>query len=253
METPAGTEPCAVLAFRGEGDQAAAAIERANSRLAEFQRLRRWVLWPEPDLPRTSTGKVRRKAVASGWPASRPLPPMPVPDAANNAGAGAFGVSTDWLLAMIAQISGEAPAGVGDELRLTEDLHLDSLGRVQLAAAIEERLGMVSESGLLEEMQTLGELRQLVAGEEFGARAVWFSAPVSGSGTDTRPPSKLALNPLRKLCPHSHRISTLAGRGSCPSAGCVRPLLRRSCALWSGCWRILSWLRPTSSPPMRPC
>ena len=72
---------------------------------------------------------------------------------------------------MIAQISGEAPAGVGDELRLTEDLHLDSLGRVQLAAAIEERLGMVPESGLLEEMQTLGELRQLLAGEGFGARA----------------------------------------------------------------------------------
>ena len=67
---------------------------------------------------------------------------------------------------MIAQVSGEAPTGVGDELRLTEDLHLDSLGRVQLAAAIEERLGMVPQSGLLEEMQTLGELRQFVAGED---------------------------------------------------------------------------------------
>ena len=78
---------------------------------------------------------------------------------------GAFSASTDWLLALIAQISGEAPSGVGDELRLTEDLHLDSLGRVQLAAAIEERLGLVPESGILEEMQTLGELRQLVAGE----------------------------------------------------------------------------------------
>ncbi len=46
-------------------EQAAAAIERANARLAEFQRMRRWMLWPEPDLPRTSTGKVRRKAVAA--------------------------------------------------------------------------------------------------------------------------------------------------------------------------------------------
>ena len=45
--------------------QAAAAIERANARLAEFQRISRWVLWPEPDLPRTSTGKVRRKPVAA--------------------------------------------------------------------------------------------------------------------------------------------------------------------------------------------
>ena len=53
---------------RDAGEQAAAAIEDANARLAEFQRLRRWVLWPEPDLPRTSTGKVRRKAVAEWLP-----------------------------------------------------------------------------------------------------------------------------------------------------------------------------------------
>jgi len=64
METAFGPEPCAVLAFRGSGEQAASAMEQANARLAEFQRMRRWVVWPEPDLPRTSTGKVRRKAVA---------------------------------------------------------------------------------------------------------------------------------------------------------------------------------------------
>jgi long-chain acyl-CoA synthetase len=177
LETPAGTEPCAVLAFRGEGEQAAAAIERANAHLAEFQRLRRWVLWPEPDLPRTSTGKVRRKAVATWLAGIQAAAANASSGAANNAGAGAFGASSDWLLAMIAQISGEAPAGVGDELLLTEDLHLDSLGRVQLAAAIEERLGMVPESGLLEDVQTLGELRQLVAGEGFSARAAWSAAP----------------------------------------------------------------------------
>ena len=61
METPTGTEPCAVLACRGAGDCAPAAIEHANATLPEFQRITRWVLWPEPDLPRTSTGKVRRK------------------------------------------------------------------------------------------------------------------------------------------------------------------------------------------------
>jgi long-chain acyl-CoA synthetase len=177
MQTPAGPEPCAVLAFRGKGEQAAAAIERANARLAEFQRLRRWVLWPEPDLPRTSTGKVRRKAVAEWLAGIQAAAANASSGAATNAGAGAFRASTDWLLALIAQISGEAPAGIGDELRLTEDLHLDSLGRVQLAAAIEERLGMVPESGLLEEVQTLGELRQLVAGEGYGARAPWSSAP----------------------------------------------------------------------------
>ncbi|MGP8173939.1 MAG: AMP-binding protein [Terracidiphilus sp.] len=179
METAAGPEPCAVLAIRGPGGQAAAAIEHANARLAEFQRLRRWVLWPEPDLPRTSTGKVRRKAVAE-WLA-RMQAAATQTGTPNPAGAAAFGASADWLLVLIAQISGEAPAGVGDELRLTEDLHLDSLGRVQLAAAVEERLGMVPESGLLEDVQTLGELRQLLAANTAPESAQRPGAPAPAS------------------------------------------------------------------------
>jgi long-chain acyl-CoA synthetase len=170
METPTGPEPCAVLACRGSGGCALAAIERANDTLPEFQRITRWVLWPEPDLPRTSTGKVRRKPVAA-WLAR-------IQAAANTSTSGApaansdhaFGPSSDWLLALIAQITGEAHPGVGDELRLTEDLHLDSLGRVQLASALEERLGIVSGTSLLEEVQTLGELRRVVANEGSGTR-----------------------------------------------------------------------------------
>jgi long-chain acyl-CoA synthetase len=177
METANGTEPCAVLAMRGSGDKAAAAIEHANRKLAEFQRLRRWVLWPEPDLPRTSTGKVRRKAVAAWLAEIQAASAAPKP-----AGANAFGASSDWLLALIAQITGETPAGVGDELRLTEDLQLDSLGRVQLAAALEERLGIASQDGRLERAETLGELRRLIAGEAGGTRAA-YSATMRAAET----------------------------------------------------------------------
>jgi len=166
MQTGEGPEPCAVLAVRGSGDQAARAVERANANLAEFQRVRRWVLWPEPDLPRTSTGKVKRKPVEA-WLARIQAAGSATSNGAHRAN-GAFGLSSDWLLALIAQVSGEAPRRIGDELRLTEDFHLDSLGRVQLAAAIEERLGIVQSNGLLEEVQTLGDLRRLVAGGDLG-------------------------------------------------------------------------------------
>jgi long-chain acyl-CoA synthetase len=121
------------------------------------------VLWPEPDLPRTSTGKVRRKPVAA-WLARIQAAAATTSNTAPGEPEGAFGPSSDWLLALIAQITSEAHPGVGDELRLTEDLHLDSLGRVQLSAAIEERLGIVEGNGLLEDVHTLGELRHLVAG-----------------------------------------------------------------------------------------
>jgi long-chain acyl-CoA synthetase len=158
IETPSGPEPCAVLAMRGSPGQASAAVETANTRLAEFQRVRRWRLWPEPDLPRTSTGKVRRTAVST-WLAQTQV-------AANGSRTSAT-MSTssgDWLLTLIAEITGETPSSSEDTLRLAEDLHLDSLGRVQLSAAIEEKFGMPPESGLLEDVQTLGQLRRFVAG-----------------------------------------------------------------------------------------
>jgi len=180
METADGPEPVAVLAMRGNSSQPAMVMEHANARLAEFQRVRRWVVWPEPDLPRTSTGKIRRKVVAEG------LAQIQAAAAANghrngngnhngNAGHngnGATAAPSDWLLNLIAQITGETPAGAGDELHLTEDLYLDSLGRVQLAAAIEERLGVATENGLLDNVQTLGDIRRLLASDTAVAQPV---------------------------------------------------------------------------------
>jgi long-chain acyl-CoA synthetase len=192
QETAAGPEPFAVLAFRGPGERAAAAIEHANARLAPYQRLSRWVLWPEPDLPRTSTGKVRRKAVEA-WLGK-------LQSASENAGTGAahpvddgdFGASADWLLTLIAEISGEAQRGIGDELRLTEDLHLDSLGRVQLAAAIEERLGIPSENGQLDQVQTLGELRRLLQLEPANGKRAKAAASVRAAvpRPEAEPPAR---------------------------------------------------------------
>jgi long-chain acyl-CoA synthetase len=197
IETPSGPEPCAVLAFRGAGDEAPAVIERANSRLAEFQRLRRWVLWPEPDLPRTSTGKIRRKPVAE-WLAG-------VQAAASNSGAaaaaGSLAHAQDWLLAMIEQITGETPPGVGDELRLTEDLQLDSLGRVQLAAALEERLGIVSANGLLEQVQTLEDLRSLLAAKPGELAASLPAVSTSEGGPGAREPVRTTSAPPEEKTP----------------------------------------------------
>jgi long-chain acyl-CoA synthetase len=170
VETPSGPEPCAVLAMRSADVEPAAVLERANAQLAEFQRVRRWLRWPEPDLPRTSTGKVRRRAVAE-WVAAQQ----------GSNGRGSTATQSDWLLHLIAQITGETPQGSGDELRLSEDLHLDSLGRVQLAAAIEQKLGPLPESGLLEQVQTLGELRAIAGGSPAPVQPATSTTPVAES------------------------------------------------------------------------
>jgi long-chain acyl-CoA synthetase len=163
--TPLGPEPCAVLALRGAHERAAAIVQNANGRLAEFQRIRRWAVWPDPDLPRTSTGKVRRAAVRE-WLASQA-----------ESGRSTSVASSDWILALIAHITGEGlphDTDVDDsnhDLRLAEDLRLDSLGRVQLFDALEQWLGEGLDEEEYAKVETLRELRQFVirAGEEQAA------------------------------------------------------------------------------------
>jgi long-chain acyl-CoA synthetase len=184
IETASGPEPCAVLAFRGSSQQAAAAIERANQRLAEFQRLRHWRLWPEPDLPRTSTGKIRRKAVAAWLAETQTAVNANRAEQTISIGVKDSSTSSDWLLSLIAAITGESQIETGDQLRLTEDLQLDSLGRVQLAAALEERLGIAPESGLLEGVRTLGELRRLVSWETNEAQTEAGEGQLSGKSPE---------------------------------------------------------------------
>ncbi len=184
VDTPSGPEPCAVLAMRATPDLAGQAIEAANARLAEFQRIRRWVVFPEPDLPRTSSGKVRRKAVSAWLAESRKI--------SAGSSAAASSLSADWLLTLIAELTGESPQRTDDAVRLSDDLHLDSLGRVQLAAAIEEKLGMPPESGLLEQVQTLGELRR-IAGAKAGQPSP--SVPSPADPSQIHPPSEQGTEP----------------------------------------------------------
>ena len=68
----ANAEPCAILlrgtvtpdGASGESEMRTA-IEAANSTLADYQRIRRWFVWPDPDFPRTPTGKPRLSLLAS--------------------------------------------------------------------------------------------------------------------------------------------------------------------------------------------
>jgi long-chain acyl-CoA synthetase len=64
-----GPEPLAVLVLKADNpskeNDTKAALDAANRSLADFQQIRRWVVWPEPDLPRTSTGKVLKRDIAA--------------------------------------------------------------------------------------------------------------------------------------------------------------------------------------------
>jgi long-chain acyl-CoA synthetase len=60
LQVGANAEPCAVLLSQNADEAAVrAAIDTANSSLSDYQRIRRWLVWPDLDFPRTPTGKPR--------------------------------------------------------------------------------------------------------------------------------------------------------------------------------------------------
>jgi long-chain acyl-CoA synthetase len=156
IEGPRGGEPMAALVMRNAGDPAEA-VRAANAELAEYQQIRRWVVWPEPDLPRGPTGKILHRVVAAELrtAASRATP-------GSAAGGSPISHGGGTLAGLIAKITGENVAKASDSARLSEDLHLDSLGRVELQSAIETRFGIFLNDADYQQAKTLGDLKQLL-------------------------------------------------------------------------------------------
>jgi long-chain acyl-CoA synthetase len=70
IEKGGNADACAVL-LKNTGvadDGAWSAVVAANASLAEYQQIRNWKVWPDPDFPRTPTGKPRL-AVMAEWAA----------------------------------------------------------------------------------------------------------------------------------------------------------------------------------------
>lgn len=150
-EGPNGDEPVGALIFDGGDAELAEAVRRANEGLADFQQIRRFVRWPDAAFPYTSTGKLLRRQIAE-WAC------------AALRGAGAPPTRHDSLLQLVAEVTGEQPRTTSDDSKLSEDLHLDSLGRVQLQSLIESRFGVEIGDEAIAPLQTLGDLRGLVSG-----------------------------------------------------------------------------------------
>ena len=149
-DSAAGPMPAAVLIADGVDDALQSAIDGANRELAAFQQIRYWLRWPQPEFPRTSTGKVLRRQVQS-W-AQQSL-----------AGGGlAVADPSDRLLEVLRRL-GAAKQEVAASDRLAEDLHLDSLAMVQLQSTLETEFGLELDDAVWGQVRTVGDLRGLLS------------------------------------------------------------------------------------------
>lgn len=151
LERDKNAEACAVLLLRGEADSAATAslLKRTNDTLGENQRIRHWFVWPEEDFPRTSTQKPRTNVILERVRAQ----------AASAAGVAAAPGS---LAELIARVTGRPAEHLRPGTGLAEDLNLNSLERVELMSAIEDRYQIDLDESNFTAAATVGELEKLL-------------------------------------------------------------------------------------------
>lgn len=150
LERDGNAEACAVLLMSGLGGNAALAVERANQSLAEYQKIRRWLVWPEADFPRTPTQK--------------PILPR-IREVIQKAGGSTLASTPegDSLAGLIARITGRAVQGRSKDSNLEADLQLSSLDRVELMSALEQRYQVDLNEVRFEDAATIGQLENLIA------------------------------------------------------------------------------------------
>jgi long-chain acyl-CoA synthetase len=159
FEQAGNAEPCAVLlpaSFDNQSSHSvlralnscADAVSLANSSLAEYQRIRTWLAWPEPDFPRTSTGKPRLSVIAAR--AMQILNGGPSGEASNSALS-----PLDSLLSKFTQSSTASD-------NLEKELNLSSLDRVELMSALEEKFHVELSETAFAEAKTVAEVERLI-------------------------------------------------------------------------------------------
>jgi len=162
----------AVLLLSAGGD-GARIVRETNERLEPRQRIRSFTLWPEEDLPRTHTGKVRKKIVLEAIQAMQQ-------GASAREAVGAAAVDLRSLIARVAKVERDR---IESGTKLQEDLGLKSLDLVELIAAAEDELGVTfPEEGI--DAVTFGDLERL-AGRPVaaGSGSAQPSGPAGGGGS----------------------------------------------------------------------
>jgi len=123
-------------------------VRQANAQLEEHQKIRRAIVWPAAELPRTEGTRKLKRAAIRDWvrtgAASR------VPDAS----------AGDRLAALIAKYAGRSDVAAATTIG---ELGLSSLERVELMVALEDTFQTHIDEGAFADAKDVGELRAVVA------------------------------------------------------------------------------------------
>jgi long-chain acyl-CoA synthetase len=164
LDRDGNAEPCAVLLLRDSASPSEI-IESANSRLAEFQRVRSWVVWREPDFPRTPTQKPILARIREG--ALEELAGRASSDPSTQSAA------PSTVAGVLQRISSGSASPNG-----SADLQLSSIERVELISALKDRYQVDLSEADFSNATSVADLEKLVQKAERGQ-------PIADSGSRT--------------------------------------------------------------------
>jgi long-chain acyl-CoA synthetase len=138
--------PCAALLVNAtvpNDSTATKAVAAANAALADYQRIRQWLIWPEADFPRTATGKPRLALIAAR---------------ANEL------LSVTPRVTLASSATGAAQSDPLAKLQSSTSLSsLSSLDRVELLSALEHRYNIEINESAFSAAESVADLEKLVA------------------------------------------------------------------------------------------
>jgi long-chain acyl-CoA synthetase len=146
-------EACAVL-LMNNGDSGSTAVTGANQTLADFQKIRRWFVWPDDDFPRTSTQKPRLEVIRRAAEAQVSGNATAVAASGGSSRSGA-------LEELVENIAGRH-VDLKPGTHLEKDLSLSSLDRVELMSAIENRYQVDLGDREFAKVNTVADLENLL-------------------------------------------------------------------------------------------
>jgi long-chain acyl-CoA synthetase len=176
FERGGNAEPCGVLLVKdSERTAAGAAIESANSSLAEYQRIRTWLVWPDLDFPRTPTGKPRLSVIAAraaqildGRQGGALEGEADFTPSSSSSSRGA-------LNQLLGRFSGERRKGPRGDSHLEQELNLSSLDRVELLSAMEEKFHVELNETAFANAKTVADVERVL--QEPTARRSEYAYP----------------------------------------------------------------------------
>jgi long-chain acyl-CoA synthetase len=149
LERDGNAEPCAVVIPRNGAETVDALVQRANASLAEYQRMHRWMVWPEDDFPRTPTQKARRNVIQR----------------AVEEKLSGRKTNTSSLGELIQRVTGRNSLLPSADAHLESDLNLSSLDRVALLSALEDRYQVDLSETRFAAVNTVGDLERILRGD----------------------------------------------------------------------------------------